>query len=86
MKYPSSPVHRTAEKANRFRYIVTKFDEEGWADAERSLPIPFDLITLLTSTDKKIVGWWDGGAWDGYRLRPKDKIVKWKRRRYEIFN
>lgn len=84
MKSPSSPMRRTAEKANSFRYQVTKFDKEGWADAEASLPIPFDLITLLTSTDRKIVGWWDGGDWAGYRLTPKHKVVKWKRRRYEV--
>jgi len=86
MKSPSSPMRRTAEKVNSFRYQVTKFDPKGWAESKLSLPIPFDLITLLTSTDKKIVGWWDGRDWAGYRLLPKDEVVKWKRRRYEVWN
>lgn len=79
-------MEKTAEKINTFSYLVTKFDKYGWADAERSLPIPFDLVIVLTNTDKKIIAWWNQVRWDGFKLRPKDKIIKWKRRKYEQLN
>ena len=76
-------MEKTAEKVNTFSYIVTKFDKNGWADAEKSLPIPFDLVTVLTNTDKKIIAWWNQVRWDGYRLGSKDRVIKWKRKKYE---
>lgn len=74
---------RTVEKANTFRYILTKFDKNGWADAEKHLPIPFDLVTVLTDTQKKIAAWWNEINWEGFRLKKCDKVLKWKRRIYE---
>jgi len=76
----------TAEKVNSFRYLVTKFDANGWADATTALPIPFDLVTLLTDRNKEIGGWWALSHWEGLRLRPQDIVLKWKRRRYEFLN
>ncbi len=75
--------HQTAEKVNSLVYLVTKFDEKGWADAKNSLPIPFDLVTVLTNTDKKVAAWWNQCNWDGLRLKEKDVVIKWKRKRYE---
>ena len=74
---------RTEEKVNTFRYLITKFNEAGWADAQRSLPIPFDLVTVWTSTDKKVAAWWNNHKWEGLRLREGDQVLFWKRRRYE---
>lgn len=74
---------QTKEKVNTFRYLITKFNKEGWADASTALPIPFDLVTLLTSRDKKIAGWWTGNHWEGARLKENERVLFWKRRRYE---
>ncbi len=73
----------TSEKANTLRYLVTKFDSDGWADAKKSLPIPFELVTVLTDTHKKISAWWTKSYWKGLRLRKKDGVIKWKRKLYE---
>lgn len=75
--------NQTAEKINTFSYTVTKFDSNGWAKAKDSLPIPYDLVTALTNTDKKINAWWNERNWDGYRLKDKDVIIKWKRKLHE---
>jgi len=74
---------RTAEHINSLTYTVTEFDEDGWAETKKALPIPFDLVLMKTNTDKKIIGWWNQQNWEGIRLRSKDKVVKWKRRRFE---
>ncbi len=76
----------TQEKVNGFRYLLTVFNSEGWADAKKHLPIPFDLVTIETKTGKKVSAWWTQVNWDGLYLKPSDSVVKWKRRRYEQIN
>lgn len=83
MKPTSCPHKKTVEKANSFRYLFTKFDKEGWAKYENALPIPFDLVTVLTDTEKKIPAWWNETKWEGIRLTKYDTVLKWKRRLYE---
>lgn len=73
----------TAEKANTFRYLVTHFNKEGWAEAKASKPIPFDLVTVETETGKKIAAWWNEFSWEGLRLKKSDEVLRWKRRKYE---
>lgn len=72
-----------AEKTNSFRYLITKFNEEGWADAKKNAPIPYDLVLVKTDTDKKITAWWNEQSWDGFRLKDKDNVLEWKRLKYE---
>ena len=74
---------KTHEKTNSLRYLVTQFDQEGWADATSSFPIPFDLVLLQTNTAKKICGWWNELSWEGLYLKDGERVIKWKRRRYE---
>jgi len=83
MKSVESSHLKTAEKSNSLRYLLTKFDKQGWAAAERALPIPFDLVTVLTNTNKKIPAWWNKCIWEGLHLKKEDKVIKWKRRLYE---
>jgi len=74
---------RTAEKPNTFRYRFTSFDKDGWADAQFSLPIPFDLVTIMTEKGAFLGAWWTEQKWDGLRLKSTDLVVKWKRRKYD---
>lgn len=83
MKQKIKRLKKTAEKTNSFRYQVTKFDKEGWANAKTASPIPFDLVTVLTSRRKKVPAWWDQQKWEGPRLRGCERVLKWRRRRYE---
>lgn len=83
MTQESLHLRRTVEKTNTFRYVFSKFNSKGWADARSSLPIPFDLVTVLTDNDKEIPAWWNKFSWEGLRLKNNDVVVKWKRRRYE---
>lgn len=68
------------ERSNTNYYVVTEFGKDGWADAEKYKPIPYDLITLFTHKGKKKSGWWAEFFWEGYRLMPDDKIVKWRKK------
>lgn len=71
------------EKVNSFVYKSTIFDKNGWADAKKFRPIPFDLVVLKTSEGSEFSGWWNKFQWEGLRLRQKHKITHWKRRIYE---
>lgn len=73
----------TQEKVNSFRYLITKFNEKKMANAKQSLPIPFELVTVWTSTDKKIAAWWTGKEWDGLHLKENDQVLFWERRLYD---
>lgn len=72
-----------AEKANTFRYLITKFSDKGWADSTKYLPIPFDLVIVFTDKDKQIPCWWTGEEWCGGRLSFEERVLFWKRRKYE---
>lgn len=52
----------------------------GWADAEKYLPHDGDFCNLELATNKVIPGWIHGDTWDGYRLKPTDKVIWWQRR------
>jgi hypothetical protein len=67
-------------------YKLTKFESDGWADAEMYKPIPYDLILLETSEGKLKSGWWAEFNWDGRRVEPTDIIVRWKRLMYDWGN
>lgn len=82
----SSECTLIAEKTNTFVYKKTFFDKEGWADATKYRPIPFDIVLLKTERDKELCGWWNKVRWVGLRLTRSDKITKWKRRKYEQVN
>lgn len=71
------------EKTNSLRYLITEFDQNGWADATKFRPIPFDLVTVETHSGKKLCGWWTLVRWDGLYLKSSDSVLKWKRRRYD---
>jgi len=73
----------TVEKVNSFRYQFTEFNKDGWASAKRHLPIAFDLVTVETSTGKRVAAWWTEFNWDGIRLKKEDVVLNWKRRLYE---
>lgn len=82
----SIDVKKTVEKVNSLVYRFTKFDEDGWADANIASPIPFDLVTVETKTNKKIVAWWNTVVWKGLRLDDKDLVLRWRKRAYERFS
>lgn len=83
MNEEKPPLQKTAEKANTFVYKVTKFDENGWADAQSASPIPLDLVTIETHSGKTMAAWWNYSAWEGRHLKKSDTVLRWKRRRYE---
>jgi len=85
MQTEKAPLRRTAEKINKFCYTVTKFDEEGWAQADKASPIPFDLVTVITNKGKICTAWWNQNIWDGLHLKKDEQVIKWKRRKYEYF-
>ena len=82
MQIHQNPCQKTAEKANTFRYLTTVFDKNGWADAQTAHPIPFDLVVVETTQGKTCPAWWNEKVWAGFRLREKDSVIRWKRRKY----
>lgn len=60
-----------------FEYKNTICDFDGWVDAERYRPYPYDLV-LLKPQSKAKPGWWNGAQWEGYRLKEEEKVYYWK--------
>lgn len=67
------------EKHNSHGYQVARFDEYGWADADKYKPIPYDMLHLKTDRNRVVKGWWAEFYYDGYRLRDDEKVLKWKK-------
>lgn len=70
---------KRVEESNTFVYKVTQFDENGWADATKYKPIPYDMIYLQTNYERVVKGWWAEFFFDGLRLKPDEIVVKWKK-------
>ena len=62
-----------------FPYKDVKYDPDGWVDAAEFLPGKFDLVTLKLDKGPYKRGWWQGNAWEGYKITPEDKILYWKK-------
>ncbi|MFB5619501.1 MAG: hypothetical protein ACE5RC_00005 [Nitrosopumilus sp.] len=66
-----------------FNYCHVLYEEDGWVDITRYLPLRFDLITLKIKNKNNIIheyrGWWTGSKWEGYRFTDEDKVLGWKK-------
>lgn len=55
--------------------------DNGWVNASKALPIPFDLMFLqINGRYLTKFGWWTGQEWMGLNFRPTETIIKWKRK------
>lgn len=65
-----------------FQYKDVDFDLDGWADATKYRPVDFDLVLLqIEGREKPISGWAVGNTWDSVRMKDKDIVLTWKRKR-----
>lgn len=63
-----------------YSYHDVKYDDDGWADASKYLPLDFDLVYLKAVDRKEVIrGWHCHNVWDGYKLKDKEKILYWKK-------
>ena len=53
--------------------------KDGWADAAKFLPVPFDLMRMQLTNGKYISGWWTGQMWEGLKLEKHHIVKYWKR-------
>lgn len=60
-------------------YADTGCDDDGWVDANKFVPVDFDLVLVRTDKDKTKPGWYCGQRWDGRRISSDEKILFWKR-------
>lgn len=73
-----TPVKKKDGKFRKFSYIDIAYDEDGWALASKYLPLPYDLMWLQLKDGTIKSGWVEGKVWEGVRLKPSDKVVKWR--------
>lgn len=52
---------------------------DQWQERSSKRPIPYELVTVLTSTGMEIPAWWTGNAWDGLKMRPDTQVVAWRK-------
>ena len=67
-----------------FFYKNVEFDDRGWADANKFRPSKYDLVLLKILREQldfshPLVGWWTGNTWDGFKIRPNDEVIAWKK-------
>lgn len=60
-----------------FCYIDIKYEKGKWADSSKFLPADFDLCHCKID-DRVVSGWHSGTEWEGFRIKPKDKVQYWK--------
>lgn len=58
---------------------MVKYDEDGWVDATKFLPIDYDLMYLKVDGVKGFIrGWYSGTVWDGLKYQEGQKVLYWK--------
>ncbi len=65
-------------------YSTVMYGKEGWVNPNHFKPLKFDLLLLRICRnnhvlDQELIGWWTGQNWEGYKIRPTDIIIAWKR-------
>ena len=71
-------VGRKAPGGGRLSYKGVPKDKDGFADAEKFLPMDFDLCILRT-LGRTVTGWWTGQNWEGLKITKKTHVVSWKK-------
>lgn len=69
-----------AIKPRYWTYKDVKYDEDGWADANKYLPADYDLVYLKIEDQPCVCGWSAGNSWDGLQVKKEDKVLFWKRK------
>lgn len=64
----------------KISYREVKFDEDGWADAEKWIPADYDLVFMKLKRGPTVSGWAYGNEFIGLRMKPKDVVLYWKRK------
>jgi hypothetical protein len=66
-------------KNRKISYNDIIIDEDGWTDADKYLPIDFDLVIVKTNK-KTYFAWHAFSYWEGLKLPEMSKVLCWKRR------
>ena len=69
-------------KQKKFSYVEVEYDFDGWADASRFMPNDYDLCCCKLEKGTKM-GWAHGLDWEGYKIKPEDRILYWKKMKGE---
>lgn len=68
------------KKSKLYYYSDVKYQKGHWADPKYYLPLDYDLLHLkIEGKEELLPGWCIGSRWEGYRLKPEDKILAWKK-------
>lgn len=54
-------------------------DNNGFVSVETIKPPMFELCLIVEDDGKRYYGWWTGCTWDGQKVDPDTKIVKWRK-------
>lgn len=84
----SSSVTRKSKEGKGYAmsYCEAEYDVDGWADPNKFLPEPFDLVSLMTDQGKRKTGWWTGYKWECRTLTENEKVCFWSRIKEEVEN
>lgn len=64
-----------------FAYSMIEQGPDGWIDADKYLPLDYDLVIIKTD-GRPLTGWHGGNIWDGIKV-PEGLNVKYWRRKHE---
>lgn len=63
----------------RFSYSEVEYDNFGWADSSKYLPLDYDLVEVKNKENKVFSGWIIGIKWEGYRIQEGINLTHWRR-------
>jgi hypothetical protein len=68
-----------------FNYYDCIKDPDGFIDSSRYLPLPNDIVYVQIERKgeklrKIYTAWWTGSDWDGAKISPEDKILRWRKK------
>jgi hypothetical protein len=61
-----------------FPYSLVEYGDNGWADANKYLPLEYDLVYVKLK-EKILMGWRSMGKWIGLRF-DNEPVYAWKRK------
>lgn len=62
-----------------YSYESVEYEKDGWADPDKFLPEDGDMVLMKRIGKEPILGWVNGKTWIGFRLKPDDIVIGWKK-------
>jgi len=70
---------RKYDGSNNEQGEIEYLNDDKWVDANRFVPIAYDLV-YMRMENRTIIGWWAQDRWYARKMKDGEKVKAWKKK------